>query len=769
MSDELETTEKHKSSKNGRLKIYLGFAPGVGKTYTMLREARYLKKHGYEVVIGWLEDKERSDTSQLAENIEVIPPQMVEYRGKNFPELNYHEIIKRRPYLVLIDELAHRNVPGSEHEKRYEDIEAIRSQGIHIMTTLNIQHVQGVTEEAAKITGMPATEIVPDWVLNEADEIELVDVPPHILRQRLREGKIFSKDMVRTSTQAMFSANKLIALRELALLYVAQGVDEKLENYREQKGLFSTIHLQERILVCVNSPVTAARLIATGSNIAKNMLGELYVLYVLVDARLSDREAEFELVNHSECEPALENFKHLTEEKKGRFLVVKVPSKSNIADGIRAIIRKKKITQVVIGESGISRWREIVQGSIITKILEKTNHVDIFVAGNREGFGIKNTAHDGKRRKNLYSSVPAARGKLKIYIGASAGAGKTVAMLREAHELRKKGTDVVIGIIETHNRQETAEFLEDIEIIRLKDMLYRSVQMKELDVEAVIKRRPKVVLIDELAHTNVPGSKNIKRYQDIYDILAAGIDVISAVNIQHIESLNDVVEDLTGVTIRETIPDSVIARADQLVMIDISPDNLRNRLKEGKIYASEKIEQALNSFFKPENLQVLRELALREVAQDIEGNKRNGKGFKISTVGEKVLVCIQPRSTDERLIRRGFRIAQRIKADFDVLHVTDGHRLSMDEAQQLDLLKNLSERLGAAFHLTKIGSQRQLSPHLLQFINEHGITRVVLGQSARTRWAEITYGSIVNPILRNTKGLDILVVADPYCVEQKSK
>lgn len=751
--------------ERGRLKIYLGFAPGVGKTFTMLREGQYLKKQGYDVVIGWLEDKDRKDTRKLAEGLETVSPCEVKYRDKAFHEPNVEQIIRRKPDLVLIDELAHRNIPGTLHEKRYQDVEYIRDHGIDVVTTLNIQHAQGVTATASKITGMSVTETVPDWVIDQADEIELIDVPSHVLQQRLREGKIFSKGMSKRANSAIFSANKLTALRELALLYVADDVYERLETYRRKQGLFTSIHLQERILVCVNSPITAARLIATGANLAKNLLGELLVLYVQLDSGLVDKEMEFELVQVPQSTDNVEDFINLTRAQEGRFLMAKVPSKGKIADGITEVIKLQNVTQVVIGESGISRWREIFQGSIITKILGKVCNVDILVAGNREGFQVKPS---GFRDSEKSTPDKSHFGKLKIYIGASAGVGKTVAMLREAHDLKCNGVDVVVGLIETHNRQETAEYADGIEQVPLQDITYRGVQMKELDVEAIFKRKPKAVLIDELAHTNVSGVKNVKRYQDVYSILAEGIDVISAVNIQHIESLNDIVEDLTGVTIRETVPDAVIARADELIMIDISPENLINRLRSGKVYAHEKIEQALSSFFKPENLQVLRELALREVAQDLEGHNRHGKhgnGFK----KERVLVCIQFRSSDERLIRRGFRIAQRINADFDVLHVTDGHRLSMAEAQQLDILKGLAERLGASFHIITTVSPRHLSLHLLQFINNHAVTKAVLGQSARTRWEEIVHGSIVNPILKNTTGLDILVVADPFIMEQKLK
>lgn len=750
------------TGKRGRLKIYLGFAPGVGKTYKMLQEALYLKKQHYDVVIGWLEDSVRADTMKLAEEIEVVPAMEIRYKGAIFKEMDVAGIIRRQPYLVLVDELAHANIPGSMRGKRFEDIEHLRDHGINVMTTVNIQHVAGVKDAAARITGAGVTEIVPDRVLDMADEVELVDLSPQVLQKRLKEGKIFPAEMVNRNTYGMFSVNKLLSLRELALRYVADEVDDRLEDYRQRKGI-NGVPVHERVLVCVNSPVTARRLIATGANMAGRMMGELLVLFVQIDRGLTDREEDFELTTRTEPTELTEMFRQLTQKYTGAFIIAKVSDKSKTAHGINMVIREKKITQVVIGESGIPRWREILQGSIITRIMAENRNVDILVAGNREGFLPRGGKDRPGDRAENYSGI-AVKGRLKIYIGAAAGVGKTVAMLREAHELRNKGVDIVIGVIETHKRQETAEFVPGLEAVPLKNVIYRDVPMKELDVQGIMNRKPKTVLIDELAHTNVPGSKNAKRYQDVEDILAAGIDVISAINIQHIESLNDIVEDVTNVKIRETVPDSFITGANELIMIDITPETLRARLKSGKIYAGYKIEQALNSFFRKENLQALRELALREVAQDIEQEKRQGrsKKEKAKDFRENVLVCIRARAADDRLIRRGFKIARRLKADFYVLHVIDGRRYSLAESQQLDLLKELAEKLGATFAVERVPSKRQIKTTMLNYISEKGITRLVIGQSARTRWEEIKHGSIVNALLRKTSGMDILIVADPY-------
>jgi two-component system sensor histidine kinase KdpD len=727
----------------------------------MLQEALYLKKQHYDVVIGWIEETSRADTVQLAQSLETVTPLEILYKGSTFKEMDVEAVVRRQPYLVLVDELAHANIPGSRHEKRYQDVEYLRDHGINVMTTLNIQHVEGVKEAAAKITGSTVTETVPDRVLDKADEVELIDVSPQVLQQRLKEGKIFPPEMVNRHTYGLFSVNKLLSLRELALRYVADEVDERLEDYRQRKGI-NGVPVHERVLVCVNSPVTALRLIATGANMAKRMMGELLVLYVHVDRALIDREEDFEFTTRAGPAELTEMFRELTGKYDGRFIIAKVSDKSKIAYGINMVIRNKKITQVVIGESGIPRWKEIWQGSIITKIMAENSNVDILVAGNREGFSPRAGKSGAKAGTDHYDGNR-IRGRLKIYIGAAAGVGKTVSMLREAHELKGRGIDVVIGVIETHKRPETVEFVAGLETVPLKNFIYRDVPMNELDVQGVINRKPKVVLIDELAHTNVPGSKNAKRYQDVEDILAAGIDVISAINIQHIESLNDIVEDVTKVKIRETVPDSFVAGANELVMIDITPETLRARLKSGKIYATDKIEQALNSFFRKENLQALRELALREVAEDIEQGKRNNKVKKKDTkFYENVLVCVQARAVDDRLIRRGFKIARRLNGNFYVLHVIDGQRYSMAKSQQLDMLKELAEKLGASFAVERVSSKRQVKTTMLDYISEKGITRLVIGQSARTRWEEIKHGSIVNELLRKTSGIDILIVADPY-------
>lgn len=355
------------------------------------------------------------------------------------------------------------------------------------------------------------------------------------------------------------------------------------------------------------------------------------------------------------------------------------------------------------------------------------------------------------------------KGRLKIYIGGAPGVGKTYQMLRDANEMKQSGIDVVIGFVETYGRKGTEQQIEDLEIIPLKEIEYRDVVFREMDLDGIIKRNPQVVIVDELAHTNVPTSANEKRYQDVLSILEHGISVMTAVNIQHLESLNDYVNRMTGVKVRETIPDKLIEIADETEVIDISPDALRERLRQGKIYSPDKIETALDNFFRVGNLTALRELALREIANEVDEKLmeyRNRKKVE-GLVGaqEKILVCINLNFNSEYLIRRGYRIAKMLKADLHVIYINhDKYTRDRDKLKKLDEVSALCNKLDAAFEMLK---SKDTARSIIKFAEKNGITQIVIGESARTRLHEIIRGSIVRKIMRKIKYVDILIVSDP--------
>ena len=352
--------------------------------------------------------------------------------------------------------------------------------------------------------------------------------------------------------------------------------------------------------------------------------------------------------------------------------------------------------------------------------------------------------------------------KLRIYLGAAPGVGKTYHMLNDAHMMRhQQNVDVVIGLVETHGRKETEARIRDLEVVPLKDIPYRGVTLKEMDVDAIIARHPNTAVVDELAHTNVPGSKNRKRYEDVLELLDAGINVMTAVNIQHLETLNDAVNRSANTTIRETVPDSFFKRADEVMNIDLTVDELRTRLRSGKIYAAEKVEQSLANFFRKGNLNMLRELALRTTAEQVStraSEYRRTQGLEQAPIPEKVMVCLSTRPGTERLLRVGARIAGRLSTNWYAVYVTKpddkGHG-DPDAYHRLEEYQKMARDLGAkVVSLT----DRNVSDALIRFAQQENISHVVFGQSARSRWDILWRGSVLNRFLSEVRDVTVQVV-----------
>jgi two-component system, OmpR family, sensor histidine kinase KdpD len=364
--------------------------------------------------------------------------------------------------------------------------------------------------------------------------------------------------------------------------------------------------------------------------------------------------------------------------------------------------------------------------------------------------------------------TPRERGKLKLYIGSFAGVGKTYRMLTEAHELRRRRVDVVVGFVETHGRADTEEQIGDLEVVPRKHLEYRGVVLEEMDVEAVIARRPEVAVVDELAHTNVPGVSHRKRWEDVMQLLDEGINVISALNVQHLESLNDVVAKTLGITVRETVPDWVLAVADQVVNLDISAEDLRQRLTEGKIYKPEKVQTALANFFTEENLTTLRELALREVASSVDRTREQivrreeGPAIPAKTV-DRVLVALASNPPSSAiLLRKASRIAGRLNTDWFCVYVQTPEESAerIDSVVQRQLVENiqLAQSMGAEV-VKLVGTD--VAEELKRFARERGITLLLVGQSRRPFWHRLRHGSVVERLTHNAENLDVLVVGLP--------
>jgi two-component system sensor histidine kinase KdpD len=341
----------------------------------------------------------------------------------------------------------------------------------------------------------------------------------------------------------------------------------------------------------------------------------------------------------------------------------------------------------------------------------------------------------------------------------AAGVGKTYRMLQEGRQAQVEGRDVVIGYLEPHDRPETAEQAEGIEVVPRRSVSVGTLEVEEMDLDAVLRRAPELALVDELAHTNAPGSRNDKRYQDIDDILDAGTDVISTVNVQHLESLNDAVFELTGVRVRETFPDSVLDEADEVVLVDLAAEALQERLRAGKVYPAGQAERALLNFFRQDNLSTLRELALREVAEDVEARRGGAELDPLSkrAVAERVLALVEPQPRSQRVLRRAWRSAQRLGSEIDALWMRrPGTTLSPEDATQLAALRRLASILGVHF-LEEEGDD--LVDTVRRVVRERGSTYVFVGTPDERRWVEVVRGSLVSRLIRELPGIDIRVVA----------
>lgn len=746
----------------GRLKIYIGPVSGSGKTYQMLREGQTLKNQGIDVVICAVSTNQSPETQDQLGDLERIPSIHWVQKGEEKKDLDVEAIVSRNPEVVLTDGLAHHNREGAERANRLEDIKYLLSCGISVITTVNVYELEGAVDLARKWTGIEVEHSLPTEVLNLADDIVLIDVTPETILQRLSEGHVGKNQQA-----LLFNKGNLSKLRELALRLVAEGVNDSLEKHREELGLQGASGIAEKVLVSAQYYWNGSIHIRRGQQIAKRLNGELAVVsFWKQDLTMSKDAATFK-----------RSLWKLTEKIGASMEEISFRSKREIPRLLVDYAIQHNVTRIVMGHSTQTLWQELWKGSIANSLLKHIRGVDVFFVADRaerEGERILPARQiRNEREADTYHRLSSQevkdkmdairRGTFKVYIGAAPGVGKTYKMLREGNDLLKKGIDVVIGLLETHGRKETLEQIGGLETLPRLRMEYRNTVLEEMDTAAIIKRNPEVVLVDELAHTNMPGTKNKKRYMDVIALLDAGISVISTVNVQHLESLNDAVEQITGVRVRETFPDSILQRANEVELIDVSPKTLQERMKDGKIYAMAKVDQALGAFFRLGNLIALRELALREIADDVderlEAWERVGSLRGPWRRQEVIYVCITLGDQAERLIRRGFRIAYRLKACWYVTYVQELKQSGADYDKRVSHLKELTERLGGTFKIIPNVIPGRVASLLLERSQALQSTQMIIGQSQHSWLRKRLRGDVTKQILRSARNVDVLVVA----------
>jgi two-component system sensor histidine kinase KdpD len=607
-----------------RLTVFLGSAPGAGKTRRILEEARALRNAGTRVVIGRIETKQRPELNEMAAEFPQIPPRTVTIAGTQFEDFDLQAALDMHPAVVILDELAHSNLAGSINPKRWQDALALREAGISVLTAFNIQHLETVAPVAEQIIGFPVREIIPATFLKSADQVIGIDVAPEVIESRLQSGQIVPENDIDRALTGVFRRQTLSMLRELML----------------------------RTLDDLTVPVEIAG--KTSTALALVTPGVEVPTFLRKAAALSEA-LDLSLEVATLGGPDAENLERSIRANDARR--IDVPA----FDPAKANLNATNATLVALA-----------RGELGSRIASHALDRDIFIADPGPYHDVAAPfIHQAAFGAAAGDRFRIGHGRLTVYLGAAAGSGKTYAMLDRAHQLMSEGVDVVAAFVETHGRPDTEAKLQGLEVLPRKTIVSEGVTYTELDVDALLARHPTIALIDELAHTNAPGSAVPKRYESVLTVLRAGISVLTTLNIQHLEGLNDVVARLTGIVVRETLPDKILDLADDVILIDVTPQTLRERLRAGKIYKQDKIEAALSNFFRTENLAALRDLAIREA--------RRARSVRRPPPFSRLLLGVAGRLRDTNLIRRSARLASRLEIDLSVAHVATDARKNETE------------------------------------------------------------------------------------------
>lgn len=656
-----------------RLTVYLAIAPGAGKTRRLLEDAIRAQEAGTRVVIGWVETKGRPDLDELAARIPRVPARHALVGGSDFSDFDFEQALALKPQLIVLDELAHANLPGAVHAKRWQDALALRAAGISVSGAFNIQHLETAAATAEGLIGYPVREIVPVSFLRDADEVVALDVSLDQLEARLKSGAVVNSEDIARAQSGVFRPSTLRALREI-MLHTIDDLTVPEVTPRKTSTMLALATGDGDLGVFLKKCSTVADALDLALDVA--LMGE----------RNIDALAELSEQHDASVVP----------------LAAFDPAKPELSDIKAAVIA-------------------VPRGPLANKLVSRSVERDIFVVDPLLGSVGDRELTFSRIAQTAADRLRIGYGRLTIYLGAAAGSGKTYAMLDRAHQLKEAGVDVVGGLIETHGRADTDKKAEGLEILPRRDADCDGVKSSELDLDALLARRPAVAMVDELAHTNAACDAHTKRYDDVLQILRAGISVMTTLNIQHLEGLNDAVYRLTGQRVRETVPDDILSIADEVILIDTTPATLRERLRNGKIYRSDKIDDALAHFFRAENLGALRELALREVVR--------ARGTRRPAPFSRIVLGVKARERDVELIERSARIALRLEVDLYVVHVAKNADIA--QSRIVDALADATRRVRARWNLI-IGTDPAKA--LVDFTQEAGGTITVEGVRKSPHW-----------------------------------
>jgi two-component system sensor histidine kinase KdpD len=713
----------------GRLRVYLGAAPGSGKTFAMLREGRERVAQGEDVVIGFVEAYGRPRTLEAVGRLEVVPRLQVPYRGTLLGEMDTDAVLARRPQVALVDELAHTNAPGVRHAKRWQDVEELRDAGIDVVTTVNVQHLESMKDVAEGITGIPVRETVPDQVLDGADEVQFIDIAPDALRKRMRHGNIYAPDKIDTALGNFFRPGNLAALREIALRLVAQGAGTARGAVRPPV---------QDVLVVISRRPSSEALIRRGVRIARRFGGLCSVLTVV---RSADESAE--------SEP----WRALAVQLRCSF----VERRSGDVPGtVVSVARELGVRHVVAGESRrqpiLSRWR----AGLVDRLIDELPDTDIHVVARTSG-GPRGVAGIESRRPTpdellRACAPPSRRGALRVYLGYARGVGTTSAMLEEGRRRRGRGTDVVVAAVDTAGRAESETALAGLELLGGTE---GAAAHDRLDVDALLARNPEVALVDDLAGLDVEGRPRVEAVPRILD---AGITLIATLHLTSLRSMAEAMEPVLGdLPTGPRVDDGVLAMADELELVDVTPSVLDERLRRGEVVPPAEAARALQGEFRPEVLATLREATFRLIAEHTDRQlvaymheRRIDRPWEARS---RVMVCVPPRPHMQSLIRRAARLADSLDAEMRVVTVRTRSR-SLPEKELLGEYASLTHQLGGEY-ITLYGPAA--APAIAAYARQTLATEILLTRGGeeghRTR-------NTVHRLIRMLSDVDIHVLAN---------
>ncbi len=716
---------------SGVLTVFLGAAPGVGKTYTMLEEARRELGEGTDVVVAWVQTYGRPLTEQAASGLERIPPQMVLYRGISLEEMDLTAVLARRPQLALVDELAHTNVEGSLLQKRWQDVEAILAAGIDVWSTVNIQHIESLRDVVEQVTGVSVRESVPDSVLDSARELRLADITPEALRKRMLHGNVYPPERVEVALQSFFREGNLTALRELALLYTVQ-------HQRAQGAPAAVPPSNDRVLILARPDHTAQGLIRRGARMGRRLSAGVTVLALGegVDAEGTLFQAETLAadlgVDFRRC-PLMATPEKLTAEIDSfgaTHLVVAAPSGSRLGGRQEPLLRH---------------------------LLEDLGERHLHVIGRRLGTWPV-TADDPRPSPESYlepEAGPGVKGRLRVYLGYAPGVGRTTRMLEEAGRRQRRGAEVVVAAAGGRNRPSVQLLLSNLRVVP-------SLPTGGIDVDGVLRQNPSVVCVDDLAISDL--ASHLPRHEQIQRLLEAGVNVVATLGVIYLpgfemarERLAPFLDDLDGQA--SVVPDSVLDGAEEIELVDIPPAELRERVRSAWVVATREVASALAAF-QEEMLEELRTAALRRVAAHTEQRLQryitSNAIHTVWAVQERIAVALRPQRVDQarQLLRAGVGMARREDAVVVLVTVVSAHP-QRAESEAIAELSKLAAAQGAS--LVPIPDQWGVAESLVRWADTHQVTTIIMpapGLHRRMPWER----PVALDVIRFARDTDIHIV-----------